>query len=419
MNYFWITQKPKSHKEELENGWIRARPAKIYNQYRETVKSIKKGDLIFFCSSGVISHIGFALGSVMHETDEKGILWTVKFKSHQLEMPIEIRVHKEYLLDKRAKKYSPITSFGKAHQGYCSEINKVTAWFLLSRAGVYYNNDNIIELEKAVGYREAKSASSRVSNLNSLMSKLERRDILDVLGKFEEIQYTDYKFQKSTTYDLEYNGNLFPPKVIFGVSAIAVINRVLFADEFTGGLDSVCFKVLTSLGFNIIDKSVSDVNSQKKAIDLLIEDIYEIEKDANISITDRKQLIDARVGQGKFRSDLNKLYGKCLLTDISLDVMLRASHIKPWRESSNYERLDPYNGLLLSANIDILFDKGLISFKANGELLISPVLIENNILELIGIHAVTSVKINEKCQKYLGWHRNKYFPSHGDKDVHD
>jgi len=410
MNYFWITQKPQSQKKELENGWIKARPAKIYNHYREMVKTVKEGDVIFFCSRGIINHIGFAVSSVITETDEKGELWRVEFKSHQLENPVEISNHSEYLLDKRAEKYSPITSLGTAHQGYCSEISEVIAWYLLSRAGVYYKNNEIVELDKAVGYRDAKSASYRISNLNTLMSSLSREDILETLDKFSELKYSDYKYQKSTTYDLEYNGNLYPPKVIFGVSAVAIINRVLFADEFSGGLNSPCFNVLNSLGFDVVKKLSLDNKIQEETNDALLEDIEVVVSDPDISVTQRKQLIDARIGQGKYRDDLKKIYGQCLLTGITLDALLRASHIKPWRESSNEERLDPYNGLLLSANIDALFDRGMISFKDNGELIISNSLLNYELMESIGLNPAMKIKLNSKSYKYLEWHRRRYFP---------
>ncbi|ECS1078433.1 HNH endonuclease, partial [Salmonella enterica] len=127
-------------------------------------------------------------------------------------MPIEISNHSEYLLEKRAEKYSPITYLGTVHQGYCSVISKVIAWYLLSRAGVYYKNNSIVELEKSIGYRDTKSVSHRVSNLNALMSSLSRENILDTLDKFGELIYSDYKYQNSTTYDLEYDGVRYPPK---------------------------------------------------------------------------------------------------------------------------------------------------------------------------------------------------------------
>lgn len=71
----------------------------------------------------------------------------------------------------------------------------------------------------------------------------------------------------------------------------------------------------------------------------------------------------ARIGQGQFRDDLFDFYeGKCLVTGISVPTMLTASHIKPWSESKDDESCrDPANGILLSANIDRLFDRKLIS----------------------------------------------------------
>ncbi|HET9245398.1 MAG TPA: HNH endonuclease signature motif containing protein, partial [Xanthobacteraceae bacterium] len=54
-----------------------------------------------------------------------------------------------------------------------------------------------------------------------------------------------------------------------------------------------------------------------------------------------------------------------------VEAALRASHIKPWRESSDRERLDPANGLLLTANLDALFNDGLIAFDDEGQMLVS------------------------------------------------
>ncbi len=71
----------------------------------------------------------------------------------------------------------------------------------------------------------------------------------------------------------------------------------------------------------------------------------------------------SRVGQGDFRKSLIEKYdGKCVVTGIDLTKLLIASHIKPWRISDNKERLSSENGLLLSANLDKLFDSGLITF---------------------------------------------------------
>src|SRR5262249_28852412 len=66
----------------------------------------------------------------------------------------------------------------------------------------------------------------------------------------------------------------------------------------------------------------------------------------------------------------------CPLTGIMDPALLRASHIVPWAECSDEQRLDVHNGLLLSALWDAAFDKGLVSFAESGVVLISPRLSE-------------------------------------------
>lgn len=90
---------------------------------------------------------------------------------------------------------------------------------------------------------------------------------------------------------------------------------------------------------------------------------------ANLESTEKEQLIKARKGQGKFRQNVEKFENKCRVSGVSAKNLLIASHIKPWRISSNTERLDGNNGLLLSPHIDKLFDQGWISFLANGDLI--------------------------------------------------
>ena len=87
--------------------------------------------------------------------------------------------------------------------------------------------------------------------------------------------------------------------------------------------------------------------------------------------TEAEALVKARVGQGKFRNNLIEYWKGCSVTNCKYITILIASHIKPWKDSSNKERLDVYNGLLLLPNIDKLFDKGYISFRDTGKIMIS------------------------------------------------
>jgi hypothetical protein len=109
----------------------------------------------------------------------------------------------------------------------------------------------------------------------------------------------------------------------------------------------------------------------QSAINELADDLAEIER-TEPNATQREALVQARIGQGRFRSDVTSLWGKgevCALTAIDLPELLIASHIKAWRESNNAERLDPANGLLLATHADKLFDRYLLSFEPyNGNL---------------------------------------------------
>lgn len=96
----------------------------------------------------------------------------------------------------------------------------------------------------------------------------------------------------------------------------------------------------------------------------LAEDLAEIERTVP-DATQREALVQARIGQGRFRADVTRLWGKgevCALTGIALPELLIASHIKPWRDSTDEERLDASNGLLLAVHADRLFDRHLLSF---------------------------------------------------------
>ena len=109
--------------------------------------------------------------------------------------------------------------------------------------------------------------------------------------------------------------------------------------------------------------------------DKLLADILSLVQ-RNVDATTREALITARVGQGVFRSQVLQLWGQCCAVTHSTTLeAIRASHIKPWRISTDQERLDANNGLPLTASLDALFDSGLISFEPSGNLVISPSMI--------------------------------------------
>lgn len=127
-------------------------------------------------------------------------------------------------------------------------------------------------------------------------------------------------------------------------------------------------------------------------------------------LTMKKHEVMSRVGQGSFRRKLLQNDPKCAVTQCAISQMLIASHIKPWKASSNQERLDPYNGLLLIPNLDFLFDKGFISFADSGEIMISSQLSESEQTRL-GVHERMKIHVRQGNRPYLDYHRKYVFKS--------
>ena len=77
---------------------------------------------------------------------------------------------------------------------------------------------------------------------------------------------------------------------------------------------------------------------------------------------------------------------------------------QPWRDSTNAERLDPYNGLLLTASIDRLFDRGLISFADDGQMLRKAGLTDDH-LDALGLRAGARLRTPQLAhRRYLAAH---------------
>jgi hypothetical protein len=135
--------------------------------------------------------------------------------------------------------------------------------------------------------------------------------------------------------------------------------------------------------------------------------------DAELSSTEKAALIVARRGQGVFRENVLCVEPRCRVTGVTDAAHLRASHIKPWRDCSNGERLSENNGLMLAPHADHLFDRRYISFTDAGELLVSKFL---NPLVLRGWGLTGSIDpkpFSPKQCVYFDFHRNQVFERHG------
>jgi len=126
--------------------------------------------------------------------------------------------------------------------------------------------------------------------------------------------------------------------------------------------------------------------------------------------TEKEALVNARLGQGTFRTQVLEIWGgRCGVTGSRILAAIRASHIKPWRDSDNKERLDPHNGLPLIATLDALFDAGLVTFEDDGRMHLSARLTQDERERLALRELRLTSTPSEYTVSYLKYHRDMVF----------
>lgn len=142
--------------------------------------------------------------------------------------------------------------------------------------------------------------------------------------------------------------------------------------------------------------------------------LLDLWKRRNISLVEKLRLVSSRNGQGEFRRRVAEVESTCRITGLSIqDKMaqgfLHACHIKPWADSTDQEKLDGNNGLLLSPHIHYLFDNGYLSFQDNGAPVISKEL-HSSVSEYWQIRKeIDHRSFSEAQLNYLKWHRENVF----------
>lgn len=135
-------------------------------------------------------------------------------------------------------------------------------------------------------------------------------------------------------------------------------------------------------------------------------DLDEILANPKTTATEKRDLVNCRIGQGEFRRQLISYWKGCAATGYRNTRLLVASHIKPWRSSNNNERLNVYNGLLLNPNLDKAFDLGYIGFRKSGRICISRELEEPDVL---GVTEGLMVKLSHEHYPFIEHHLEKVF----------
>ncbi|MBF4487749.1 HNH endonuclease signature motif containing protein [Flavobacterium sp. CSZ] len=213
-------------------------------------------------------------------------------------------------------------------------------------------------------------------------------------GRMVDVEYIDFEKKISLKELYESIKDLLPLKYS------PIIGKSVTANQgYLYKISDECALEILKIA-NVDSRIINEVIDAKNNGTEIINNVPDI--------TSRKGLVNSRVGQGEYRRRLLKRWNnKCAITGCSIKEILIASHIKPWRESDDSERLDVDNGILLSPKYDALFDKNLISFTNEGKIIISKKITSETLgdLKISGQEKIENLTDGNK--KYLDHHRKK------------
>lgn len=124
-----------------------------------------------------------------------------------------------------------------------------------------------------------------------------------------------------------------------------------------------------------------------------------------------QEIRKAREGQGKYREQLLEQCRFCPVTMISDERLLIASHIKPWAASTDAEKIDPYNGYMLSPLFDKLFDRGFITFTEKRRIILSDFISPYTWkqIHITNGSFIKALPMDDKRIEYLQFHHDSVF----------
>jgi hypothetical protein len=146
-------------------------------------------------------------------------------------------------------------------------------------------------------------------------------------------------------------------------------------------------------------EDTKSIDDEAKSIDVLVKGFDG--EEGNI-------IVKYRLNQGKFRKILLDYWNSsCAVSGLNDERLLIASHILPWSKSTNNQKGDPFNGLLLSVVWDSLFDKGLISFDDEGKAILERLTVD--VIYCLGLktdqQVIDAKKLTNEHKQYLKMHR--------------
>ncbi|UYG95341.1 HNH endonuclease [Cytobacillus firmus] len=281
---------------------------------------------------------------------------------------------------------------------------------------------NIVESEKS---------ENKIENMSdyTIVPKLEptnrSREFKKYSNEYKDSIVYEYLFNSISPRDLDEHYLGIVSEMRTGHESMNILHYIGLRDKHKGIFKDFSIKqAINNLkqqdsDFGLVIQSLIRYQQHNFDLDTVVEatadDSIKLEQLAateteqiKITETEKEQVIKSRVGQSDFKKALLAIEKKCKLCGVLDERFLVASHIKPWSQSNNQERLDVNNGLLLCPNHDSLFDKGYISFDDRGTILISDSLDEATKV-FLNINKAMNVSMNGYQQDYMKWHKDNIF----------
>lgn len=294
---------------------------------------------------------------------------------------------------------------------------------------VYKKND-MASVRKSInqfvklGFINFQLKSYHEDTINFLEAKTNRRR----KSIFSKIVYTNSSFNRSVTTNSDDRQINFLIKTLEEVGSLSheeiIALMTTKINEIAKGylnkieLDRAKKKTKKIKFFDRKYNQAGHLNTILKRLDdlIFVNGVLYFEDDAQDQfgkyLSEIRHIRDAylyRLYKNQLKEETSEKLGeeKCMVENLDYPSLV-ASHIKPFIKSSKKEAYHPNNGLLLSRNMDILFDRGFISFDAHGKMLLSGEL-SQDLQEHLKGYALKEIFLNSQRIRFLKYHRKYVF----------
>ncbi|TRY29805.1 HNH endonuclease [Aliiglaciecola sp. M165] len=383
--------------------------------------TMEEGDLAFLIKDGLIGQLGFAAkdaymaprppGRAFDAWKKDGYRVDITLKN--LATPIYFKDFIDLFHDQYNETSEPrlISEKGVFTETYSNRISTEAAKFLLSHIHESNNQDSIVFAESRIDSKFPYSAGySWEIKSSATCRKLCDKTILSDLETGIPKDMIEFFLEKPLD-----EGESNEIRILLNEEQIALPLKRKQSGRYNLRLAEIADQInLTNLSINDsiwFEKDPADTGlfhlstqSRDKSKSVKPRQRKKPSKTGSISTT------QSRIGQDYFRDEVMRLCkGECVVTKIAEQwpSILIASHIKAWEDSSDDEKMDGHNGLLLAPHVDKLFDKHLITFDRNGFVVVSKRLPKSTLITW-NIDTSKQYKLTKMNQKYLSFHREKF-----------